>query len=349
MPSFSSLPDEILRNHILSRFSVFPPDEYALAYRAVCRKVYKMVPLEDVLSIDRDTARWLLGGRPVEWKESMNTAVLYSHYSDERIYIGLQGSPFTPPNCMVLNNEDHVYFDSMSGIMMRRLMTRGINNSESIIEIDVPNLVTSCTLFRNKYFLLINGIILKTWVSSSDKRSKQRFKDMSTRHQKQITVPDRSKDATGEPAFKKMVTVDGHVFWFQNNAGDLDVINWQGSDEMIQVATAVKMFQLINNAAVYVTTEGNLRLINLKIKGKTMVHFTTSINIMSVSQFKIMPSIKSLWTITSSQKLIRHRGPFIIPNNNILPRESVTYFSANALHAKIVQMQAKLKTADMEK
>jgi hypothetical protein len=250
---------------------------------------------------------------------------------------------------MVLNNEDHVYFDSMSGIMMRRLMTRGINNSESIIEIDVPNLVTSCTLFRNKYFLLINGIILKTWVSSSDKRSKQRFKDMSTRHQKQITVPDRSKDATGEPAFKKMVTVDGHVFWFQNNAGDLDVINWQGSDEMIQVATAVKMFQLINNAAVYVTTEGNLRLINLKIKGKTMVHFTTSINIMSVSQFKIMPSIKSLWTITSSQKLIRHGGPFIIPNNNILPRESVTYFSANALHAKIVQMQAKLKTADMEK
>jgi hypothetical protein len=309
-----------------------------------------MVPLEDMLSIDRDTARWLLGGKPVVWKESMNTAVLYSHYSGEQIYIRFQGSPFTPLDCMVMNNKDHVYFDSIigdsiSGITMRRIMTRGINASESITEIITPTLVTSCTLFRNKYFLLTDGIIMKTWVSSSEKRSKQRFKDMPTRHQKQITIPDRSKNVTGNPSFKKMITIDGRVFWFQNDAGDLDVVHLQGSDEITQVATAVKTFQLINNAAVYVTTEGNLRLIHLKIKEKTMIHFTTSINIMPVSHFKILPSLKSLWTVTAAQKLIRLGGPFILPNNDV-PCEAVTSFSANALHTKLVQMRKKLKTMD---
>jgi hypothetical protein len=352
MPSFSSLPDELIRNSIIrAHWKVFPPDPTVLALRAACKRFHKLIPLEDMLAISRDTAEWLLDGKPVIWTEMMNTYEMDCSFSLNNISIRLQGVLLNPMNHpMSLKNGGHVYFNPVpyDGIHMMRVKSHGINCSPTIVEVKTPNVVASCTLFRNQYFLLANGTVTKTWVSSSDKRSAQRFKEMTTRHQKQITIPDRSNNDLGYPKYSKMLTSDGRVFWLKNMAGDLDVIHWQGPNEMIQVAASVKDFQLINNAAVFLTAEGNLRIVHLKIKDNTVAHFTSRIFITSVSHFHIFPSLKSLWTVSSYQHLIRHGKPFIITTNDTVLGES-TSFSANALHAKLAQMRKKLKTRKSKK
>jgi hypothetical protein len=351
MPSFNSLPDEILKNHILSRFSVFPPDEYALAYRAVCKKLYKMVPLEDMLSINRDTIRWMLGGKPVVWEENMNSYSLECTFSDKYIDVSTMNCLIARTPNKVFNNHEfddtivRIHTDSYAITVYVQNKNATFDTTEKKAQLLDLEISGSCSYLNNEFFMLGNGTFLHLPVSESE--SINSLETLLSGPQKQIQIPERSQDTFGRFACKSMNTLDGLVFWFLDSNGNLDIIHVQGSNELKTVATSIASFRLIDSAAVCLSGE-SIKLVHLKTKGQELCHFTTTINTEPVIHFEIFPQIKSMWFISTVKSLIRHGESFVL-SHDYDNADTETNFSASALHAKLKQAQAKLKNLIKEK
>jgi hypothetical protein len=273
-----------------------------------------MVPLEDMLSVDKDTAKWLIAGTAVEWGEERNRPEFNVYYTGRSIYFNFGLEELTLPynefSHSITTKTSMAMFPVMLGQTESGMKyIRKMNSTPQISNTDMPFLefAATCTYFRNQYYLLRDGTITKTCVSSSRKRTVHLLKTMTERHHKKLTIPERSQDYDGLYGCVSMKTPDGRFFWIQNYKGDLDIADWQGSNDLIKVATSVRDFKLLSpTAAVYQTTDFDLKLINLKLQGKKILHYTVKINASPCWGFEITPSIQSLWVLTAGNNIIRY-------------------------------------------
>ena len=112
------LPPEVLA-HIIA--CLRPPDPALLRLRAVGRKWWRAVPLEQIIGIKKETARWLLGGNVVEWDAEMNSSVVRVKHDELPMEIEVDGfdimMQYNPCGCVLDVGECRYLFKKYNGDM----------------------------------------------------------------------------------------------------------------------------------------------------------------------------------------------------------------------------------------
>ena len=117
-----------------------------------------------------------------------------------------------------------------------------------------------------------------------------------------------------------MQTSDGKYFLFLTYDGNLYVLNGSGSDILQEIATSVEYFQLIGRVIVFVTKEGNMKLMCLKFKERVAEYFTVDMETELAQNFIAVPSEQHLWILSKNDQIIRYRMPSL-PSDGAISNE----------------------------
>jgi hypothetical protein len=273
-----------------------------------------MVPLEDILHVDKKSAKWLTNGTPEIWEERMNTETLKCERFENSIHVQYEHMG------KVSSHSEHKIFSIQPtekiNVTVFVLRDCGIKmaypnpltdiDDEISLEISA---VAACRFLQEMFFLLADGTILRTRVTSSQEESFQLFQTMTAGHKKQISLPK------GYRSFN-MKTSDGENLLLKNFEGDLDTVNWSGSDTPKTIATSVRSFQLVGNAVVVLTKAGKLKLLCLKFKEQTAEYFTVDMETEAAQHFVAVPALQQMWILSKNDQIIKYGMPSLPSDSN---------------------------------
>jgi len=347
----TALPVEVLQ--VIIRKHLLPPDQSLLALRGSCKTLYKIIPLKYFLSVSDETAKWLLGGKAVRWEESMNTEDISASFYDGAVSIRVHSIHDIHVSDDTIIDDTTIASFLIVGedvIMYIRTLHSFDKASENICIKDI-NAAATCKLehAHRQYFMLYDGRLLETKLYGCNEQIKSSFKNMLTNSTNTIAIPDRLRDMFGRFNCKQMKATSPFLFWFMSSDGDLDYSFVKHPAQMTQVAAGVQMFDLINGAAVFLTLDGTIKLVNAKYSEIPAWTYTVQIKIDEASYFWLTPTLHSMWIINSERQLIRYGQPFVIPvhdNEDQAHNQPSSYFSVNALQTKLLKTQAKLSQTE---
>jgi hypothetical protein len=316
--AFNSLPDEVIKNYILPHFSLFIPDESTLILRAVCKRLCSMVPADAVAF--RKRAKWLMDGKPEEWDKEKNSYEMKCDWDLKRIWhVSYTNMYFRPPPLFrhgwftFAPTEDRVVKFTVDDDNETIRMSYQIfemedeercNKERSEINIQVSHRA-SCKFGEEVFFILADGTLLRTCVTSSLQETNQLFQTLTSGPQKKLSLPV----SWTLFRFRSMQTSDGEHFLIKDVDGDLFILNWSFPDKLETIAKSVRYFQLFDDIVVFLTFEGNLKLLRLKFKDQVTEYSTVNLETEMAQHFVAVPSEQHLWIISVTKQVIKYSMP----------------------------------------
>ena len=317
--TFSSLPDELIKNCIVPRFSVFIPDEHTLTLRAVCKRLYKLVPADGVSF--RKRAKWLINGMPELWDRGKNsyetTCVRYFGFIQSVSYgdICFQGER---SDWSVVHSTGHgtITIGEHGNLVMRyaiysdKISDSGIDSDEEFEyvreRIDV-HISTYCQFGQEVFFILADGTILRTPIALSTEETFRSFQTMTSGPQRKLSLSGHIHPMYRR--FRSMQTSDGEHLLIVDMDGNLYMVNWSGSDTHETIAKLVQCFQWFDDIVVLLTLKGNLELMRLRFKNQMAEYSTVKMETEMAQHFLAVPSKQHLWILSTNGQIIKYSMP----------------------------------------
>ena len=328
--SFNCLSDDIIKNYIISRFSLFIPDESTLILRAVCKRLYNMVPA-DAVSF-RKRAKWLIDGKAEEWGEDMNSyeltcVIQYREISVSYAGICLERFGDGPDRFVFCPVEDtKLTFRGSTITMERKLQDDECSDSSRDDEFGYisedeergrfvkrsasagGHISTHCMFGLDVIIILTHGTIVKTRVTSSPDEMFKLLQGVANTRQRRIILSHRYDGMYR--MFRDMQTSDGEHLFVRDMHNTLYMIKWSGIEPYKTIDGSIRGFQVFDNSMVYLTSDGTLRLMRFVLKEDQKTDYLiVDLPTEKAIQFVAVPSRQHLWIISLDNRIIKYSMP----------------------------------------
>lgn len=328
-----------------------------IAMRSTCKFLWHAIPIEKILGVNKETAKWLLqSNQPQRWLKTCmrnSTFTLCVHEKSITIYIQNDfgkvkteshqplGKRYAFPNiedhrCMISLDHDNTAVCTLS------LMHQLDEDEDEIVVSDAGDGVCAfCELPGVVYMATQAGVVYSLDLDQSMQEICNDFihkrKQLKTSTAKDFKFPRILSDTIH---INKMHTVDGLGFTFLINTNIIIHCNSKSEHRLIRSHNVIKDFWSINTTSILCWLDNNtLRILNL-----TTGHFTATVPInMSLENCVIhtTPSLECIWILDPCMRLFRYGHD----NNNAQPRISTPNKSAEHYRAKSMRLMYKLKEA----
>jgi hypothetical protein len=366
----AALPEELVRNLIIRKYVVgdSPPTENILAVRAACKMFWKAVPVGMLLGLKDGTPKWLFGGETEQWDQSKNTTNLYvllhsstdtteankrmhvvcdsssekTSHKNEAIHLAQIGSSQMHSNLFIksslltsLHMQMHANYE----------MGRTKNTNENFAAV---------WCWNNVYYLASHeGHVYKIdpmhqWMNPESFPLINHATDLVHKWD----IPTHAKSIRGCFECRAFETINGKDFWFCTESRHLlfgTSINANG--QLITLAGNVESFELIDDAAVCMMTDGSVKLLTRKHHAGAQ-KFVVNVVAYGMINFTITKyPVYSIWFKNNSNQYFRRGLPLNtvqVVSQNDKPtderpvKRAKIEFISNLLLAAVSDMQTDL-------
>jgi hypothetical protein len=332
----TALPEELVRNLIIRKYVVgdSPPTENILAVRAACRMFWKAVPVGTLLGLKDETPKWLFGGETKQWDKSMNTANLFVNSlntpdhtgDDKRIVVGSNKTDYVYDyfeNSSSRNASIHASeMKTELSVDMRTNLLIIVPNDYSIETrtiTEANNTFESVCAWNTTYYLISQtGSLFKiNPFSKAMQPNSLPLINHATDFVQKWVIPDHVKNILGDFKWFSFNTNNGEDFWFCSESHHLLFGNSTNANgQLITLAGNVERFELIDNAAVCMMTDGSVKLLTRKHHAGAP-KFMVNIVAYGMINFTITKyPVYSIWFKNNSNQHFRRGLPLLTVEND---------------------------------
>ena len=303
----SALPLDLIRSKILHPHirRNNPEGKSLLAARAACVSFWKALPVGEMLGIREETAKWLLMGECVPWKNTSTTTA--SLMSDKKIKVKNAGitwvtaSPENRFNAAVHDGKDlrgfaTIFTPQRKTLPLIELVI--ICNCKGVLRLqDSAYFLTAIVVVQDMMYLIsslgtVFSINVTEIYNDPSMHTTKRTNFLQHIHSKKLfDVPYGLPGLENRFRLKDARTSNGDLFLFLTEQGYLLCGNLsQPIKKLTILARGVHSFMLVDNAALCRLDNGSLVLFNAALND--VVHARIAND---VESFMSIPELKTLW------------------------------------------------------
>ena len=316
--------------------------------RLSCKAICNAYPIEKLIGLDRDTAKWLLSpAQPQRWlKPDMRqldftvcvhdrVITVYTHFDHERVK-SESHQPLSKKYAFPSIDEHRCIVTIKGSVCTLSIMHSMAEDEDEVTISDNGDGVCSfCELPGLLYMATHDGTIYCLDLDQSmagicsDFVHKQVHKKLDFQ-----PVLSRIDDAL---TINKFTTNDGETFAYLFNANTLVTFAQDQAPVFTTAPDAILDFWVINNEAIVCWTERAV----LRLLFRNRFVATVSIPVENVAVIHVIPSLRSVWLLDTSKRLYRTGYGLTIGKRLLADRPTRSL----ACKRKLAKLNLKLKEA----
>ena len=331
----NDLPPEVLA-HIIA--CLRPPDPALLRLRAVCKKWWRAVPLEQIIGVKKETAQWLLDGKVVKWDAGMNSNVVTVEQHKTPMEIDVDGHDIMMHvgscACAMQVGECRYLIRAYSGDM--EILKKEGEHYETVVSCSFPeaSMFLRCCQCGPAIYFLTSDVILKLEITGSWEADVEAFKAISEKVWMQLKTPIHRLALMIE----HFSTINGKDFWVLKRSGALIFVRGETMDWEI-VARRVSSYFHVDDGVVYLQ-EGVIKI--MTVKGTIFSVVVGGLT--NVSKLCVCCSLSCIWAVTEEMGVVRKGAPFLLPADEAINCDGLE--SVTKVKARLQLCERKLQRSE---
>ena len=313
--------------------------------RLTCKALYNAYPIEKLIGLDKETAKWLLSpAQPQRWlKPDMRqldftvcvhdrVITMYTHFDHERVK-SESHQPLSKKHAFPSIDEHRCILTIKANVCTLSIMHSMAEDEDEVIISDNGDGVCSfCELPGLLYMTTHDGTI---YCLDLDQGMAGICSDFLHKQHHVYKKLDFSR--IDDPiAINKFATIDGETFVYLINSTTLVTFTQDHTPVFTTAPDAVLDFWMINNDAIVCWTEKAV----LRLVFRNRFVATVPIPVENIAVIHLTPSLRSVWLLDTSKRLYR-TGSNLATNSVFTARPS----SSTVYKRKVAKLHLKLKEA----